>query len=651
MPPLKTETRMFTVAPSADTDERLIAGWACRFGQLDQIDDGFDSFMERWMRGAFARSIAERGHKVRALWSHDHRRFPIGTIVGLEERAEGLWIEIKIPDTPTGDELLALVRSGAIDGFSVGFKPRHVVTNGKDAASGLRIHEVHEAGLIEVSLVSFPALDGARVLESRSTHTSPYAKDDLHMKTYQPNPELRSLWRPEDHTALATRDALIGADGVVAETDIAAFDEANTLVERADKVAEVRAAAADPRNKVLPGALPSHVENHRDLIGDPFARSWGETESKTRDRAHAAIERAFTDADSAQAATQTLRSIEGSDIADHLIATSDPAYARAFRKHLADPETGYQGFTSDERQAWGRVRDLAKRTALDLAGSVLPSPLDPSIVLTNAGTIDPMRSVARLEKTTSRNKRFVASAGVTVSWDGEGAETSDDTPSLTEVDINTHKAQGFVQASIEAAMDQPDWGQEVVRLFADAKARIEGSAFINGAGDGSDQPTGLWTALNGGSYELSPGTVETFVAADVYSTIQGVPARHRQNAKWMAELSTLNEIDQFETTNGAKQFLDTYSKLLGKQVIENSNVAAHSAINTAASADNPILYAGDFKSFVILDRVGMTVEYVPHIFDTNANLPSGTRGWYAFWRVGSGMVGNGIAVMNIATTA
>ena len=90
----------------------------------------------------------------------------------------------------------------------------------------------------------------------------------------------------------------------------------------------------------------------------------------------------------------------------------------------------------------------------------------------------------------------------------------------------------------------------------------------------------------------------------------------------MAELSTLNAIDQFETTNGAKQFPDTYSRILGKRVVENSNVDAYSSISPAASADNPILFAGDFKTFVILNRVGMSIQYLSWLPAAACLLPS-----------------------------
>jgi predicted phage gp36 major capsid-like protein len=34
----------------------------------------------------------------------------------------------------------------------------------------------------------------------------------------------------------------------------------------------------------------------------------------------------------------------------------------------------------------------------------------------------------------------------------------------------------------------------------------------------------------------------------------------------------------------------------------------------------------------------MTVELVPHLFSTTTNYPSGTRGWFAYARIGGGVV-------------
>lgn len=49
---------------------------------------------------------------------------------------------------------------------------------------------------------------------------------------------------------------------------------------------------------------------------------------------------------------------------------------------------------------------------------------------------------------------------------------------------------------------------------------------------------------------------------------------------------------------------------------------------------------GDFSRFVIIDRIGLTIELIPHIVGTN-HRPTGQRGLFAYWRVGSKVVDAG----------
>jgi predicted phage gp36 major capsid-like protein len=49
------------------------------------------------------------------------------------------------------------------------------------------------------------------------------------------------------------------------------------------------------------------------------------------------------------------------------------------------------------------------------------------------------------------------------------------------------------------------------------------------------------------------------------------------------------------------------------------------------SSDDDVLLFGDFRNFIIVDRVGMSIELIPHMFDGNG-APTGTRGIWAMWR-------------------
>lgn len=293
-------------------------------------------------------------------------------------------------------------------------------------------------------------------------------------------------------------------------------------IERLEKLSR------DPRHLVdgvdLTVEEPMSKNVRANFRGDPFEGiGWKETPESMRSRALTAVEQWPADDQLKTGATKVLEngvdrtSLETIGIAEHVLRTSNPHYLSAFRAFMRDP-IGFRDILSDaERGAWAGVREMQTRAALDLTGAVLPAPLDPSIVLANAGTLDPMRSVARVDQTIANTKKFITSAGVTASFDAELTEVSDDTPTLAEPEITCRKAQAFVQASIEAAMDQPDFSAEVAMMFADAKARLEGDMFIRGVA-GSNQPIGIETALAGGSSEINSAG-EALVGDDVYGLI------------------------------------------------------------------------------------------------------------------------------------
>ena len=60
-----------------------------------------------------------------------------------------------------------------------------------------------------------------------------------------------------------------------------------------------------------------------------------------------------------------------------------------------------------------------------------------------------------------------------------------------------------------------------------------------------------------------------------------------------------------------------------------------SAMTYATTTGTKIAVAGDFRAgFVIVDRIGLQIEVIPHLFGANRR-PTGQRGVYAFWRSGS----------------
>lgn len=140
----------------ADGEGRTVHGIIVPFGQVARVSDGGPSYNEMFVRGSFTKTIRERGARVKLLSQHQSRQNPLGRATLLREDAAGLYGEFMVSRTTAGDEALALVRDGALDSFSVGFKPIQHRTQ-----DNVRVRT--EVGLREASLVTFPAYEGALV--------------------------------------------------------------------------------------------------------------------------------------------------------------------------------------------------------------------------------------------------------------------------------------------------------------------------------------------------------------------------------------------------------------------------------------------------------------------------------------------------------
>jgi HK97 family phage prohead protease len=129
-----------------------VEGYASLFGAIDQARDMV-------MRGAFAGTLAARGvRRIPMLFQHDPAE-PIGVWLELREDQRGLYARGRlIPEVARARELLSLLRAGAIDGLSIGFR---TVKGTIDPRT--RIRRLIAVDLWEISIVTFPLLAGARV--------------------------------------------------------------------------------------------------------------------------------------------------------------------------------------------------------------------------------------------------------------------------------------------------------------------------------------------------------------------------------------------------------------------------------------------------------------------------------------------------------
>jgi len=123
------------------------------------IFDAVDGSGDQVLPGAFSKSLADRGvANIRMLFQHDPAQ-PIGTWLSIRQDAKGLYVRGRLSmDVQRSAELAGLLRDGAIDGLSIGFK---TIRARRDQKTGIR--QLLTVDLWEISLVTFPMLTSARV--------------------------------------------------------------------------------------------------------------------------------------------------------------------------------------------------------------------------------------------------------------------------------------------------------------------------------------------------------------------------------------------------------------------------------------------------------------------------------------------------------
>ncbi|WP_150288094.1 HK97 family phage prohead protease [Rhabdaerophilum calidifontis] len=127
-------------------------GYASVFGVMDLGRDVV-------LPGAFRATLERRGARgVKLLWQHDPAQ-PIGEWREIREDRHGLYVRGALDlGHARGREALRLMRRGAVDGLSIGYRSE---AERRDPATGLR--RLERVDLWEISLVTFPLLPQARV--------------------------------------------------------------------------------------------------------------------------------------------------------------------------------------------------------------------------------------------------------------------------------------------------------------------------------------------------------------------------------------------------------------------------------------------------------------------------------------------------------
>lgn len=154
----RIETRHFSgkVELRKEGEKTYLSGRAIVYNQLSNVIFGFREKIEP---GAFAGSLGPDGDDVRALAHHSSDmvigRQTAGTLK-LDDRSDGMYFEIEMPDTTYARDLVVSIERGDITGMSFGFRTIDDKWE-MDEETGAEIRTVIEAKLREISPVAWPA--------------------------------------------------------------------------------------------------------------------------------------------------------------------------------------------------------------------------------------------------------------------------------------------------------------------------------------------------------------------------------------------------------------------------------------------------------------------------------------------------------------
>lgn len=183
-------------------EEGVFFGYGSVFGNKDSDRDIVK-------KGAFHKSLKKRNPAL--LWQHDLKQ-PIGRFDEVREDDKGLYVKGRLMMQGKGLEAYELLKMGALNGLSIGFKTRQAEFERKT-----NTRTILEADLYEISVVTVPANERAVIASVKS------AED---VKT---TPDLEELLMQDE--GLTPEDAKAVASKFISKADVDAENERRAIAE------------------------------------------------------------------------------------------------------------------------------------------------------------------------------------------------------------------------------------------------------------------------------------------------------------------------------------------------------------------------------------------------------------------------------------
>ena len=319
---------------------------------------------------------------------------------------------------------------------------------------------------------------------------------------------------------------------------------------------------------------------------------------------------------------------DAGELARYALVHGSDAYRSAFRSWFNASSRGLSPvLTPAEADA---VRTSMSLTSAN-GGYALPTLLDPTLIHTGAATKNPLRRISRVEQGTQDKWNGVTVGGVTTAWKAEGSAFTDGTPTTGAVQVDAAMLTAYVTGSYEIFGDSNLLAQ-LPGLIGEAIDYAEGTAFVSGSG--SDAPKGIVTAISATVASTvtatTRGTFDATSAADTLKLFNALPVRYEDSSTWLMNKATYLSIAQQVIGTAGTHVID----MANRDMILDLPVVRASDMPSATTSGNILAVLGDFKQFVIYDRLGVNVEFIQNVVD-GSGIPTGQRGLVAYKRVGS----------------
>lgn len=215
----------------------------------------------------------------------------------------------------------------------------------------------------------------------------------------------------------------------------------------------------------------------------------------------------------------------------------------------------------------------------------------------------------------------------------EEAAFSDQTPTVGQVAFSIEKSGGLVKVTRELLDDSAiNLPSLLTQIFQEAAGRFEDAGILNG--NNTAQYDGI---LGSGVADYVMAATGALTTADLLGIFYTLNSQFRQNATWVMPSLITKQVNSIQSTAAGITGIGSLNanpdaNLLGKAVV-NADDTSNNGFATTLAANNEIAVLGDFRNYIIFDRVGFTLRRNDSIY-----MPNDQVGFFATRR-GDGQIG------------